>query len=464
MNKSLHITLALSFFCAAAMLVSCTRKPVAGPALLSGDIQGDFDALTVISYPPGVMGEYIDPEVSDGHFELSLDASEGFIDLAVAVDDDVFGARVNAGETMKLLISAKGDGHFDIKYDGSTEAESRIWTDWYDAYGYMGKYNIKPDADPGITPGESLKLLDENDAAFRSKYGSRLSDYHVHRADLAHDFLAAVLMETGSGYDYSELYSDSRYLDIIGKVNPEDPYVAGSGLLARWASYQMRDMGDDPISARLAFMKSFKGKICNDASRAMLAAFCAIPLQTAPQNFDDALCAEFVDALRSFDEGGTELADKCAAVYEAFKATRPGSPMPDVNLTAPDGSKTPLSSLFGKVLYIDFWATWCGPCVKETPAMAALAQRMKDSDDILCISVSTDNTDAPWLAKIEADKPGWPQYRLDVKDDKSFSSALNINTIPRFIIVGKDGRIYDADAIRPSDPDIDSVLLKAASE
>ena len=108
------------------------------------------------------------------------------------------------------------------------------------------------------------------------------------------------------------------------------------------------------------------------------------------------------------------------------------------------------------------WATWCGPCVRETPHMAALVERMKSRDDIVFLSVSTDDTEEPWLEKLASDEPRWPQFHLDKEADESFSKALNISSIPRFIIVGKDGRIYDANAIRPSDPEIDSVLNAAS--
>lgn len=448
--------------CAAALMASCSPKSTVGPALLSGDIIGEFKDVVIIPYGPGPRADYICPETSEGHFEVELDGIEGFIDLAVAVDDDVFGARVNAGDSLKLTFTAKGDTHFDVAYDGPTGAESRIWTDWYEAYGYLGKYNIKPDADPDITPEQSLELLDENDAAFRARYGSGLSDYHVLRADLGYGFLASVLIENIHGYDYSKIYADRRYLDIIKKVDPDNPYTVSSGLLARWAGYRMRDLGDDDVARRLAFLRKFKGEFRNPDTRKGLAEYCSFPLWSSPQDFDDAQVTEFVEAIRSFDEGSAEVADRCVDIYEAFKATRPGSPMPDVELTCPDGGKILLSSLFGKVIYMDMWATWCGPCVKETPAMAALAERMKGRDDILCISVSCDRTAEPWLGKLAEDKPEWPQYRLEPEADAAFSSNLNITTIPRFIIVGKDGTIFDADAVRPSDPDIDSTLLKAA--
>lgn len=442
-------------------MLACTTKPVTGSAVLVGDIKGGCNDLIVITYPPGILADYLYPEVQNGHFELALEDAGPFMDMAVAVDDDVFGARVNAGDTLRMTLTARGEGHYDVAYEGSTEAESRVWTDWYDTYGYWGQYNIKPDADPSITPGQSMRKLEEKDAAFRAKYAGRLSEYHTHRADLARDFIKVLLLEAETGYDDSKLFADKRYVDIIRAVDPEDSYTAGSGLLPRWTCYNMRGLADSDAARRMAFLKSYKGKIKNPDSRAVIAQYCAFDLLSDPGQFDDAGVAELVEAIRSFDEGSSDLADRCEAVYEAFNAAKPGAPMPDVEMTAPDGTKTLLSSLKGKVVYIDIWATWCGPCVKETPFMAALAERMKGRDDIVCISLSTDETAEPWLAKLDSDKPAWPQYRLEPEADESFSKALGIRTIPRFIIVGKDGNIYDADAIRPSDPEIDSVLHAA---
>lgn len=132
--------------------------------------------------------------------------------------------------------------------------------------------------------------------------------------------------------------------------------------------------------------------------------------------------------------------------------------MPDATLRDMDGRDLQLSSLFGKVIYIDMWATWCGPCVQEIPYLEALVDRFKDNDDIVFISVSVDDTAEPWLEKVAADKPSWPQYWLAPKPSRDFCGKLNISTIPRFIIVGREGFIADPDAPRPSSDGIDEYL------
>ena len=115
-----------------------------------------------------------------------------------------------------------------------------------------------------------------------------------------------------------------------------------------------------------------------------------------------------------------------------------------------DGKEVKLSDFYGKVLYIDFWATWCGPCVKETPHMEKLAERYKDNDKILFISISTDDNAEAWRKKITNDKPFWPQYRIFGKSGNDFMSATNMRFIPRFMIVLPNGKIFNLDAPRPS--------------
>ena len=445
------------------MLVSCTRKPVAGPALLSGDIQGDFDALTVISYPPGVMGEYIDPEVSDGHFELSLDASEGFIDLAVAVDDDVFGARVNAGETMKLLISAKGDGHFDIKYDGSTEAESRIWTDFYDVYGYLGQYNIRADRDPAVSTEDALALLDRRDAGFREKYGETIDDYYLRRADLTTDFLKMLLYESDASDTGRELVTYPEYVEIADRIDPEDPLMVACSLVPRWVIDNVGKLSDDPVEGGIAFMEGAGSGVVLPESRAAIAKVLCSMISI---NIDLSRYEKYVEFLDKVEACYPESGETVARYREQLESTMRASTlteMPDVSMEAPDGSEVMLSSLFGKVLYIDMWATWCGPCLKETPYFKELAERYKKDGRFAFISISVDETAKPWLAKLDEEKPFWPQYRIDNERGKSFFKSINLQTIPRFIIVDVNGNVFDVDAPRPSNKGIVEALEKAAA-
>lgn len=445
---------------AAAMMAatSCDRKPQVGPAVLTGEITGDCSQLVVLTYKVGEMTDYHYPVLREGKFELVLDDIQDFIDVAVAVDNDVFGARVNANDTLGLLITSAGDDRFDVEYIGSTEEESRIWTDFYDTYGYWGQYNLRPDKDPSITVDESIKMVDEKDAAFRAKYGSKLDKYYVKRADLMKDFLHAVLLESKATDLGEDFMGYPEYAAIVKDLDPNDPMVLSSGLLNRWARFQMYGFPGSELKRNSDFMEKYGKKIKSVNARNMLAEFCASNVFMYPDEIDETGLDAFLGHLASFAPEAPELVKTCTEMYQRYSATRPGAAMPDVTMRGADGNDIQLSSLFGKVIYIDMWATWCGPCVQEIPYLEKLVERFKDNEDIVFISVSLDDTDEPWLKKLAEDKPSWPQYWLAPQPSSDFCSRLNISTIPRFIIVGREGFIADPDAPRPSNDSIDEYL------
>ncbi|MDE5916359.1 MAG: TlpA family protein disulfide reductase, partial [Duncaniella sp.] len=153
-------------------------------------------------------------------------------------------------------------------------------------------------------------------------------------------------------------------------------------------------------------------------------------------------------------------------VYESMKPkVNNGDAVPtDPVLIAPDGSKCKLSELLGKtVVYIDIWATWCGPCCREIPHMDKLVERFKGNDAITFVSISRDDNRQAWLKKLERDNPAWPQYIFDKASGDEFMNAMSISGIPRFLLIGKDGKFIAIDAARPSNADIDTILNYAIS-
>lgn len=124
-----------------------------------------------------------------------------------------------------------------------------------------------------------------------------------------------------------------------------------------------------------------------------------------------------------------------------------GSPAIDLNLTTPEGTPALLSSYKGKAIYIDLWATWCGPCLKESPAFHRLAEKYKDRKDIVFLSVSTDAEQKRWLAFLKGKQHNIPEYLC--ADNKGMRQ-WGVESIPRFILIDKDFKIFNAHAPRPS--------------
>jgi thiol-disulfide isomerase/thioredoxin len=123
------------------------------------------------------------------------------------------------------------------------------------------------------------------------------------------------------------------------------------------------------------------------------------------------------------------------------------------------GGTTSLTDLKGKYVYIDIWATWCGPCKRERPSLKALEKKFKGKN-IEFVSISVDNVDGrrgsrdSWLSMVKNEQLGGIQLFADQDFNSKFIREYNINSIPRFILIDPSGNIVEANAMRPSDPGI----------
>ncbi len=139
------------------------------------------------------------------------------------------------------------------------------------------------------------------------------------------------------------------------------------------------------------------------------------------------------------------------------KAATKGSPFPaEAVLKDVNGKVVDFASFKGKYVYIDVWASWCGPCCKEVPVLQALEKEIKN-DNLVFVSISTDATEGPWKAKMEALNMHGNQL---IDASKKFCDALNIRGIPFFLIYDKEGGLYLYDAPRPSSGEKIRTLLE----
>ncbi len=139
--------------------------------------------------------------------------------------------------------------------------------------------------------------------------------------------------------------------------------------------------------------------------------------------------------------------------YAVISQLKPGSPSPAFDYENHAGGKTRLAALKGKHVYIDVWATWCGPCIREIPHLKELEAAFHGAD-IEFVSISIDKPEAhqKWNEMVKARQLGGIQLFADDSWESDFIRSYGIRGIPRFILLDDEGNIVTADAERPSDP------------
>ncbi|WP_298535439.1 thioredoxin-like domain-containing protein [uncultured Algibacter sp.] len=123
------------------------------------------------------------------------------------------------------------------------------------------------------------------------------------------------------------------------------------------------------------------------------------------------------------------------------------------------GGTTSLVDLKGKYVYVDVWATWCGPCIREIPALKEI-EKQYHGKNIEFVSVSIDKlTDHDkWTAMVADKALSGTQLMADNDWNSNFVKEYQIQGIPRFILIDPEGKIVDHNAPRPSDPTLEALF------
>lgn len=228
------------------------------------------------------------------------------------------------------------------------------------------------------------------------------------------------------------------YISEVDRINKEDAKLQekyqnamSSGNTAEGQKIEVEHQ------ALVDNMKVFTKNYVKEHNSSVVAAYL-----TLAQLSNDLESAEMDSIVNKFPKeiSQSEYVVKLKEVANDLKKTAVGVEAPDFTMNDPEGKPIQLSSLRGKVVMIDFWASWCGPCRQENPNVVKLYQQYHDKGFEI-LGVSLDRTKDEWVKAIQDDQLTW----LHVSDLQFWQSSAarlyGVNAIPQTYLLDKDGKI-----------------------
>lgn len=183
--------------------------------------------------------------------------------------------------------------------------------------------------------------------------------------------------------------------------------------------------------------KVFTKNFVKEHSNSVVSAFIALA-QLANQV--DITELDSITSKFSAEISTSEYVVKLKEFIQEQKKTNVGAVAPDFTMNDPEGKPIQLSSLRGKVVLVDFWASWCGPCRQENPNVVKLYGQFHPKGFEI-IGVSLDRTKEEWVKAIKADNLSW----IHVSDlqfwQNSAARLYSVNSIPQSFLLDKNGII-----------------------
>lgn len=182
----------------------------------------------------------------------------------------------------------------------------------------------------------------------------------------------------------------------------------------------------------------------------------------------DAISYEGVDGIKneytSFMQGADSsyFTNYLQEQYEKWLTLSKGSEAPAFTGTTVEGDSVTLADLAGKYVYIDVWATWCGPCIAEQPHWEKLVEKF-EGKPVTFVSISIDDSAEPWKKMLSKKEMKGMQLYAGGDWDSELATSYLVKSIPRFILINPEGKIENAQAPRPSGPiaeELDKLLSK----
>ncbi|MDR1516732.1 MAG: TlpA family protein disulfide reductase [Dysgonamonadaceae bacterium] len=429
--------------------------------------RGKVETVKLYNIAESRLNEIASSKIDDQkRFTFAFNADkEGFyaVALSPATVQNRYVFYLKPGDQLNLKITADS-----YELTGENTAENKELCKWHDFVlplemkaVYFQKQNS--------TYVDFFPLLDEKLEALKTypkastpnkKFNAAFEDFK--RNDLlsiAVNFIQTPRSAHPVGEDYSDYYRNINLPALTANTSLLN-YPRGTSLVLD--SYMTKKRADnETIGSYAKYQEMAEGLlvgananlIANDTIRGEIAVMLAQSVKT-------------LDNLDSF----RQKFGKCIAtesqqqrmkdLENTLRKNVAGEMAPDFTFPDVNGKEYTLSAFKGKVVYVDIWATWCGWCIKEFPELRKIEEEYKNRNEIVFIGVSVDDAKdhGKWKTFLSNNEMVGIQLFAGEKAEESLSKPYKISGIPRFILVGKDGRLVSGDAPRPSSEELRPLL------
>jgi len=463
------------------ILILCTTSLFA-QVLITGQISGNADEKLTVSYPNDLHGTKSEVQVglSDGRFAITLDlANSSWVTLTYKDKQRTIYVWKQAKDIAIAFDADFLDG--DVKITGDGAAAHAFMESIQKDFGQQLHPNW---LDGRAKEATNIDGMEMEVFKLRNTLIKALNDFNI-TTPLPESFVTAFKKHCGYYY-YLSLFRFSAVKSAGSSIPKatEIPKVLiesltwdkmssvadlnGSffrKLLLEYVHYKALESFDfmkfaNYDAAVNEGWNTAREHLPADMQRYYLA---SVMLQEA-DTIAPSLLRRFHAALKTLPDDGqtfamvsTKLAVQLAAKEtEIVAESKSAAPKDDISFIGLNGKSFNLSDFKGQVVYLDVWASWCGPCRQQFPHAKALKEKLskKELKEIVFLYISIDNTEDAWKKAIND---------LGLEGTHGFSpggwgapitSKFQISSIPRYLIIDKQGNVVISNAPRPSDPSL----------